>query len=139
MLLALSLAPDAQAARITVLHGKLMIQRGDKTLSATAGSRLRLGDSFAREGNSGALVRFDDGARLALRPQSRAWKSKAQAQRRIQLPPENHQNRQRKAAPRLGVDPGQIAFGGESELVPFGAGGVKRPVALRIVESVGGC
>lgn len=71
LLLTCTLAQDAWAARIIVLNGKLTIQRGDKTLNAAVGSRLRAGDAFISEGNSEALVRFDDGARLALRPESR--------------------------------------------------------------------
>ena len=71
LLLTFTLAQDAWAARIVVLSGKLTIQRGDQLLRAVVGSRLRQGDAFISDGNSEALVRFDDGARLALRPDSR--------------------------------------------------------------------
>ena len=106
MLLAFSLAPDAQAARIIVLDGKLTIQRGDKTLSAVVGSRLRPGDEFISEGNSEALVRFGDGARLAVRPESRLEVTALQL-KGARLPPENHQDHQRRAALHLGAGHGQ--------------------------------
>ena len=70
---ALALAPcmSAQAARVTALSGLVQIFRGDRLLPAVVGSRLRVGDEFVSEGDAEALVRFDDGARLALRPDSR--------------------------------------------------------------------
>ena len=69
----LALAPcmSAQAARVTALSGLVQIFRGDRLLPAVVGSRLRVGDEFVSEGDAEALVRFDDGARLALRPDSR--------------------------------------------------------------------
>ena len=69
-----SLAPatDALAARVTALSGLVQILRGDRLLPAVVGSRLRVGDEFVTEGaESEALVRFDDGARMALRSDSR--------------------------------------------------------------------
>lgn len=69
----LALAPcmSAQAARVTALSGLVQIFRGDRLLPAVVGSRLRVGDEFVSEGDAEALVRFDDGARLALRAESR--------------------------------------------------------------------
>ena len=70
----LSLLPvhDAVAARVTALSGLVQILRGERLLPAVVGSRLRVGDEFVTEGaQSEALVRFDDGARMALRADSR--------------------------------------------------------------------
>ena len=39
---------------------------------------------------------------------------------------------------QVDVDPGQVAFGGEPELVPRGVGGKRRPAARRVEDSVGG-
>ena len=200
--LALALAcgfmPDAQAARIMFLNGQIQIQRGDKLLRAVVGSRLRQGDEFISDGNSEALVRFDDGARLALRAESRleitALRLKgapAYRQKTIKIVKGGLRYISGRATAKnnvsfvtntatigirgtdieiavspdaintdpagtylkvntgmatlaaadgtqVDVDVGQIAFGGEPELVPRGAGGVKRPAARRIVESVGG-
>ena len=71
LLLTFTLAQDAWAARVVMPNGKLTIQRGDQLLRALVGSRLRQGDAFISDANSEALVRFDDGARLALRAESR--------------------------------------------------------------------
>lgn len=71
-LLALLPAADALAARVTALNGLVQILRGERLLPAVVGSRLRVGDEFVTEGaESEALVRFDDGARMALRADSR--------------------------------------------------------------------
>ena len=69
----LLLAPSmsAHAARVTALSGLIQIFRGDRLLPAVVGSRLRVGDEFVSEGDSEAVVRFDDGARMALRADSR--------------------------------------------------------------------
>ena len=65
-------ATQALAARVTALNGLVQILRGERLLNAVVGSRLRVGDEFVTEGaQSEALVRFDDGARLALRADSR--------------------------------------------------------------------
>ena len=197
LLLTFTVAQDAWAAHIVVLNGKLTIQRGDKVLNAAVGSRLRQGDAFISDANSEALVRFDDGARLALRPDSRleinALKLKgppADRQKTIKIlkgglryisgraTPKNNVSFTTNTATigirgtdieiaisedaintnpagtylkvntgmatlaavdgtQVDVDPGQIAFGGLPELVPRGVGGVKRPSARKIVESVG--
>jgi FecR protein len=196
--LTLILAFDAHAARIIVLNGKLTIQRGDKTLAAAVGARLRPGDAFTSEANSEALVRFDDGARLALRPESRleitALKLKgpptdrqktlkfvkgglryisgrttaknnvsfitntatigirgtdieiAISEDAINTDPAGTYLKVNTGMATLAaadgtqveVDPGQIAFGGEPELVPRSPGGVRRPAARKVVESVTG-
>ena len=71
-LLTLVPASEALAARVTALSGLVQILRGEKLLPAVVGSRLRVGDEFVTEGaDSEALVRFDDGARMALRSDSR--------------------------------------------------------------------
>lgn len=191
-------AQDALAARITQLSGKLAIQRGDTTLSAAIGTRLRPGDALSSEANAEALVRFDDGARLALRAQSRVELQALQLtgeptarQKTIKIVKgglryvsgrtpakakvtfvtntatigirgtdieiaisEDALNTEPAGTylkvntglatlaaadgTQVDVDPGQIAFGGEPELVPRGAGGVRRPAARRILEPVGG-
>ena len=172
--------------------------RGDQLLRALVGSRLRQGDAFISDANSEALVRFDDGARLALRAESRleinALKLKgapAYRQKTIKILKGGLRYISGRATARnnvsfvtntatigirgtdieiaisedaintdpagtylkvntgiatlaavdgtqVDVDAGQIAFGGLPELVPRGAGGVRRPSARRIVESVGG-
>ena len=71
LLLSATVAQDAWAARIAALNGKLSIERGDKTLNAAVGTRLRQGDAVISSANSEALVRFDDGARLVVRAESR--------------------------------------------------------------------
>ena len=70
---ALTLLPavSAQAARVMALNGQVQIQRGDRLWNAVVGSRLREGDEFVSVGQSEALVRFDDGARMAMRADSR--------------------------------------------------------------------
>ena len=71
-LLSLLPATDALAARVTALSGLVQILRGERLLPAVVGSRLRVGDEFVSEGpESEAVVRFDDGARMALRADSR--------------------------------------------------------------------
>ncbi len=70
-LLGLLPATQALAARVTALNGLVQILRGERLLPAVIGSRLRVGDEFVSEGDAEALVRFDDGARMALRGDSR--------------------------------------------------------------------
>lgn len=71
-LLGLLPATHVLAARVTALNGLVQILRGERLLPAVVGSRLRVGDEFVSEGaDSEALVRFDDGARMALRSDSR--------------------------------------------------------------------
>ncbi len=188
---------QAQAARITVLNGKVHIVRGDKTLPAVVGTRLRQGDEFVSEADSEALVRFDDGARMALRAESKLLVKSLQ----LKGPSDSRQKtirivkgglryisgkstvKSRVAfetttatvgirgtdieiavsedpvnndpagtylkvntgiatlaavdGTQVDVDPGQVAFGGEPELVPRGAGGTRRPAARKVEGSVG--
>ncbi len=63
-------AGQAHAARVTALNGTVQIQRGERLWNAVIGSRLREGDKFVTSGDSEALLRFDDGARMALRADS---------------------------------------------------------------------
>lgn len=194
----LTAGASAQAARILVVNGHIQIQRGDKTIPAVVGSRLRTGDEFASEADSEALVRFDDGARLALRSESRLLVKElklkgpsAGRQKTIRLLKGGLRYISGKATVKnrvtfetttatvgirgtdielaisedpvntdpagtylkvntglatmeavdgtqVDVDPGQVAFGGEPELVPRGAGGVRRPAARRVDAAVGG-
>ena len=72
VLLGLLPATNAVAARVTALNGLVQILRGERLLPAVIGSRLRVGDEFVTQGpDAEALVRFDDGARMALRADSR--------------------------------------------------------------------
>ena len=194
----LTAGAGAQAARILVVNGHIQIQRGDKTIPAVVGSRLRAGDEFVSETGSEALVRFDDGARLALRSESRLLVKElklkgpsAGRQKTIRLLKGGLRYISGKATVKnrvtfetttatvgirgtdielaisedpvntdpagtylkvntglatmeavdgtqVDVDPGQVAFGGEPELVPRGAGGVRRPAARRVEAAVGG-
>jgi hypothetical protein len=194
------LAPwtSAQAARVMAVNGHVQIQRGDTLLSAVVGSRLREGDEFISEADSEAMVRFDDGARMALRAESRLVvkalqlkgpsttrqktirivkgglryiSGKAKVRTRVAFetttatigirgtdieiavsedpintdPAGTYLKVNTGAATmeavdgtQVDVDPGQVAFGGEPELVPRGIGGKKRPAARRVEDSVGG-
>ncbi len=194
----LTAGAGAQAARILVVNGHIQIQRGDKTIPAVVGSRLRTGDEFVSEAGAEALVRFDDGARLALRSESRLLVKElklkgpsAGRQKTIRLLKGGLRYISGKATVKnrvtfetttatvgirgtdielaisedpvntdpagtylkvntglatmeavdgtqVDVDPGQVAFGGEPELVPRGAGGVRRPAARRVEAAVGG-
>ena len=72
LLLGLLPATNAVAARVTALNGLVQILRGERLLPAVIGSRLRVGDEFVTQGpDAEALVRFDDGARMVLRADSR--------------------------------------------------------------------
>jgi FecR protein len=192
------LTSGAHAARITVLNGKVVIVRGDKTLPAVVGSRLREGDEFVSEPDSEALLRFDDGARMALRADSkllvkslqlkgpsatrqktirivkgglRYISGKATVKSRVSFEtttatvgirgtdieiavsedPVNNDPAGTYLKVNTGlatmaavdgtqvdVDPGQVAFGGEPELVPRGAGGTRRPAARKVDTPIGG-
>ena len=194
------LAPctSAHAARVMAVNGHVQIQRGDTLLPAVVGSRLREGDEFISEPNSEALVRFDDGARLALRAESRLVvkalhlkgpsaarqktirivkgglryiSGKAKVRTRVAFetttatigirgtdieiavsedpvntdPAGTYLKVNTGAATmeavdgtQVDVDPGQVAFGGEPELVPRGVGGKKRPAARKVEATVGG-
>ncbi len=197
-LLVLFSAGSVHAARVTAVNGHVEIHRGDKNLPAVVGSRLREGDEFVSEGDAEALVRFDDGARLALRSDSRlqvktlklkgepAYRQKtikllkgglryisgrATVKNRVSFEtntatvgirgtdieiavsedPVNTDpagtylkvntgvaTMEAVDGTQVAVDPGQVAFGGEPELVPRGAGGTRRPAARKVEAAVGG-
>jgi hypothetical protein len=195
--LGLVLALPTQAAQVLAKVGSLQIQRGEKVVPVVVGSRLREGDELISEPGAEALVRLDDGARLAVRTNSilqfktlqrgnranqrkialriaqgglRYISSKAVLQHNIHfetptatigirgtdieisiadLPvDENVAGTYLKVntgaailqavdGTVVEVDPGQVAFGGEPELMPRGPGGTRRP-AGRKVESAAG-
>ncbi|WP_168224651.1 FecR family protein [Rhodoferax aquaticus] len=60
----------AHAARVVAVHGVLHLERGDKAQTVLAGMAVQEGDSFRSEGEAELLIRFDDGARMVLRPGS---------------------------------------------------------------------
>ena len=60
----------AHAARIAVVHGQVHLERNDKEMALEAGMHLQEGDLLRSEADAELLVRFEDGARLALRPSS---------------------------------------------------------------------
>ena len=196
-LLALGFAAPAQAARVLAFNGILHIQRGDAVVPVVVGSRLREGDEFVSEPGAEALVRFDDGARMALRGDSvlqvKALKLKGPMSKRqktlrivrgglryisgkvsmrqhvafetstatigirgtdieIAVAPEpvnedpsgtylkvntGAASLQAVDGTVVDVDPGQVAFGGEPELMPRGAGGKRRPAARKVEAVVG--
>lgn len=177
--------------------GSLQLQRGQAVLPVVVGTRLREGDAMVSAPGAEALVRFDDGARLALRASStlhitalqlkgprgkrhkalriiqgglRYISSKVSARHRVAFvtstatigirgtdieiaiadeavnedPSGTYLKVNTGAATLTAVDgtvvaldPGQVAFGGEPDLVPRGAGGTRRP-AGRKVESASG-
>ena len=58
------------ASVVSAVHGSVTIQRGEKTLPAKPGMKVQEGDALIAEPDSEALLRFHDGARLAVRPAS---------------------------------------------------------------------
>ncbi len=195
--LALGLALPTQAAQVLAKVGALQIQRGGKMVPVVVGTRLREGDEMVSEPGAEALLRLDDGARLAVRPNSilqfktlqrrgrvdqrkmalriaqgglRYLSSKSTLRHSIQfetptatigirgtdieisitdLPVDENVTGtylkvntgaailQAVDGTVVEVDPGQVAFGGEPELVPRGPGGTRRP-AGRKVEPITG-
>jgi hypothetical protein len=187
----------AHAARVMALNGQVQIQRGDKLLPAVVGSRLREGDEFISDSGAEAFVRFDDGARMALRSDSRLLvkdlkvrgaatarqktlrvlkgglryisgkgtvKSKvtfetttvtigirgtdieiAVSEDPVNTDPAGTYLKVNTGAAvmeavdgtQVEVDPGQVAFGGEPELVARGIGGRKRPAARKVEAPTG--
>lgn len=77
----------ATAAVIRAIDGRVEISRDGHTLEAKLGSRVREGDELQSDDKAEALIRFDDGGRLALRPGSRI----AIRQLKLQGPPERRQ------------------------------------------------
>lgn len=189
---ALALALPAQAARVLAVTGEVTVQRGDVRSPLAVGARLAEGDELVSTQGSEALVRFDDGARMALRsdssiqfkelrlkgPASKRQKTiaivkgglryisgKATVRQRVSFasstatigirgtdieisvapeavndePTGTYLKVNAGAATLLAVDgtqvnvdPGQVAFGGEPELVPRGAGGKRRPAGRKL-------
>lgn len=195
--LALALALPAQAARVLAVTGEVTVQRGDLRMPLAVGTQLEQGDELLSNNDSEALLRFDDGARMALRPDSaiqfkelrltgpvskrqktiaivkgglRYISGKATRRQRvsfasntatigirgtdieISVTPESVND-----APtgtylkvntgaatllavdgtQVNVDPGQVAFGGEPELVPRGFTGKRRPAGRKLETTVG--
>ena len=74
MLAALAVTLCAQAgsaAVLAALKGEVTIERGQQVLRATIGMRIEEADTMVLAPDSEALVRFDDGAKMVLRSQSR--------------------------------------------------------------------
>lgn len=61
----------AQAAVVRAIDGRVDIVRGEHRIEAKLGSRLREGDEIVSSDDGEALIRFDDGGRVAVRPGSR--------------------------------------------------------------------
>ncbi len=190
-------ALPAQAARVLATTGTLQLQRGDVLLPVAVGTRLREGDALVSATGAEAYVRFDDGARMALRadstlhittlqlkgPRSRRQKALRIVQGGLRYISSKLSARQRMAfvtpTATIGIrgtdieiavadeavnddpsgtylkvntgaatltavdgtvvalDPGQVAFGGEPELVPRGAGGTRRPAGRKVEPTSG--
>lgn len=189
---------QANAGTISALNGTVTIQRGDKTLTARQGTRLRQGDEIVTPAGSEALVRFDDGSRMALRESSslqlqrlmlrgvteQREKVIALLQGGLRYISGRYTQRQKLAlqtstatigirgtdieiliseepigndpngtylkvnsgiatmqavdGTQVEVDAGQVAFGGEPELIPRGPGGTRRPAARKIEAAASG-
>jgi hypothetical protein len=57
----------AHAQSLAVVVGKVQLVRGNTSVEATPNMRLQQGDVLKSDANGEALMRFDDGARIALR------------------------------------------------------------------------
>ena len=196
--LALVLALPALAARVMAVSGQVQIERGDKTLPALAGSRLREGDQVSSDENAEVFVRFDDGARMVVRAQSKLLvkdlqlKGSAATRKKtlrvlkgglryisgrytvkhnvafetstatigirgtdieiavsedpVDTDPAGTYLKVNAGiatmeavdGTRVDVDPGQVAFGGEPELVARGPGGKRRPAARKVDSGASG-
>ena len=182
------LAMPAPARTVVTVVGQVQLVRAERTAPATAGMLLEQGDELVSGESAEAMVRFDDGGRLALRPDSRVvFKQLPDASRarfsqklvkvaRGQMRYVSGHKRSRHAmfetlTATIGIrgtdieiaisevpvdtDPpgtflkvrkglafiratdgteadvaaGQVAFGGEPELVARGSGGQRRPAA----------
>ncbi len=69
-LLAFVLAWPARAATVQAVTGTVQLQRGQVLQPLAPGKRLREGDELVSFAGGEALIRFDDGARVALRAES---------------------------------------------------------------------
>ena len=199
MALLLAAVPRTSMAqgRVLAVSGQVQIQRGDRLLPVVVGTRLQEGDEFSSENQSEALVRFDDGARLAIRTESRLLVKDlrlkgpaASRQKTIRLVQGALRYISGKSTARsrvlfetttatvgirgtdielavspepvntdpagtylkvntglatlvaadgtqVDVDPGQVAFGGDPELVARGPGGIRRPAARKLEAPTG--
>lgn len=70
MALALGVPGWLWADEVGALHGQVTVVRGSQQLAATNALRLEVGDQLVSQADAEAVIRFDDGARLALRPKS---------------------------------------------------------------------
>ena len=195
--MACTYSTQVQAARVVAMVGSMQINRGGLSEPVVVGTRLRQGDEFASAPGAEAVVRFDDGARMALRAESvlqvKALRQTGPLSKRkkairlvkgslryisAKVSQHHHVSFETSTATigirgtdieiavaeesineepsgtylkvntglatltagdgtLVSVDPGQVAFGGEPDLVPRGAGGVKRPSARKVAGSVG--
>lgn len=188
---------QANAGTVYALNGAVTVQRGDKTIQARQGTRLRQGDEIVTAPGADALVRFDDGSRMALREASSLQLQKlvlrgfteqrekilSLLQGGLRYISGRNTQRQKLAlqtstatigirgtdieilvteepvgndpggtylkvntgiatmqavdGTQVEVDAGQVAFGGEPELIPRGPGGTRRPAARKIEAAAG--
>ena len=195
-LLCLSLSSAAQANSFRFVKGEVIVLRGEQSLIAKPGMRLLQGDQVRSDGSGEALLKFDDGARLAVRVGStvefkelrlqgpaslrqqtidivkgslRYISGKATVRRKVTFVTstatigirgtdieisvseepvqDNNPGTYLKVntgaalltAPdgaQVDVAPGEVAYGGETELTTRGFGGIKRASARKL-QSVG--
>lgn len=195
--LALLCSAAAHAATMQTVHGRAQVLRAGKVLPAGLNLRLQEGDELSTEADAEVLLRFDDGARLALRENSLFEMSQLQLkgpatkrQKSVKLikgslryisgrttvkskvqfvtststigirgtdieivvseepvqdnNPGTYLKVNTGAATLLAadgaqveVDPGEVAFGGEPELVPRGGSGPRRAAARKVATAIG--
>ncbi len=188
---------SVHAAEVVAVNGSLKVQRGFSTFAMQAGVQLVEGDEANSSRGAEAVIRFDDGAQMALRSDSlvqfkslqadssragqrltlrivkgglRYISGKATVREKVlfqtstgeigirgtdieivvteesrQEEPNGTYLKVNNGAATLKsvdgsvveVDPGEVAFGGEPELVPRGAGGMRRPAARKVKAPVG--
>lgn len=69
-----TLAPAcALADEVVAITGQPVVLRGGQSLAAVPGMSIEAGDELVSRDAEELLVRFEDGARLAVRPESRVW------------------------------------------------------------------
>ncbi len=66
--LCLAAAAAQGATTVRAVHGNVQVQRADRLTPVTVGMMLKEGDELQSDASGEALVRFHDGARLAVRP-----------------------------------------------------------------------
>lgn len=183
---------QTNAGTLFAINGTVTIQRGDKTFQARQGTRLRQGDEIVTAPGADALVRFDDGSRMAVREGSALQLQKlllrgfteqrekvlSLLQGGLRYISGRNTHKQKFAlqtatatigirgtdieilvsedaigndpngtylkvntgvatmqavdGTQVDVDAGQVAFGGEPELIPRGPGGTRRPAARKV-------